>query len=221
MTGKKKSVWPSLPDYIGYNHKPPVPSHPKSACKITSPTEIYRLVFASLTTWPGFYVKINKSQDHATVKRKQTFMWRDTTWTKSLTKKSVCRSIGGFVISDSVLAKLATIWIKTRANSWTGHCESVFILKSLYILRYGMFISYLLICAHFFQQHQTINCHWSIYELSMIILPLPDSSLEQTFKRCELQTKKMWKRGFIVLFYSFFFVLSMQPWKDKLLHAES
>ena len=121
-------------------------------------------------------------------------------------KKSICRSIGGFVFSDSVLAKLATIWIKTRANSLTGHCESVFILKSLYILRYGMFISYLLICVHFCQQHQTINCHWSIYELSMIMLPLPDSSLETTFKRCELQKKKMWKKGIHSSVFFFFFL---------------
>ena len=161
---KKKSVWPSLPVQLQTSCS----LSPKICLQDNFSVEIYGLVFASLTTWPGFYVKINKSEDHATVKRKQTTVWRDSTWTKSLTKNP-CRSIGGFVISDSALAKLATIWNTTRTNSLTGLCESVFILKSLYILRYGMFISYLLICVHFCQQHQTINCRWSIYELSMII----------------------------------------------------
>lgn len=51
----------------------------------------------------------------------------------------------------SLLVKIATIWVKTRASSKMGLCESIFILKSLYILWYGRFISHLLLRFHFCQ----------------------------------------------------------------------
>lgn len=63
--------------------------------------------------------------------------------------------------SLSASGKIATICIQTGANNLKWDLsESIFILKSLYILRYGMFISCLLTCFHFCQQSMSLEYLW-------------------------------------------------------------
>lgn len=120
MTGKT-SVWPSLSDYIGCDHKPPIPS----SCKITltSITEI--TPFYQLNCWIQgrhglfvFFIYKDKSHKHATVRRKlteQTFYVKGHKPNQKPGGKKVFKTVflettGGFVISNFVETTSACWW---------------------------------------------------------------------------------------------------------------
>ena len=105
----------------------------------------------------------------------------------------------------------------------------IFILKSLYILRYGMFISYLLICFHFCQQHLLLPLEllwvflfvWVVvvFFIYLFFLWLSSTRWLITGWWNRLDFRVLWtaedggkKRGFLFLGRFFFFlVLSVQP----------
>lgn len=78
--------------------------------------------------------------------------------------------------SVSVLAENCYHLNPDKIQPWMGLCESIFILKSLYILRYGMFISYLLRLLSpmptALNSQSSLDYLWALYDY----LPLPHSS---------------------------------------------
>lgn len=93
----------------------------------------------------------DKSHEHATVKRKltaQTFIWRDTNWTKKPDKKSLkqTRIKAGFVISSFVETTSVCMWKISHLNpdnsqlvngTWWIYLhieESVYMIWKVYFL---------------------------------------------------------------------------------------